>query len=151
MARMRSIMQKPTISLKNFENCIIDCIEVFIERPFNRNARTQKFSNYKSRNTIKYWVDITPLEAVCFLPARWGGRASDKEITLNSGFLGNVTFGNCVLTDRGFLIEKVLAAQGVVLWYHLLLKERHECLQKMLTCLEGKHMLEIHVHELFVN
>ena len=47
-------MQKPTISLKNFENCIIDCIEVFIERPFNRNARTQKFSNYKSRNTIKY-------------------------------------------------------------------------------------------------
>ena len=115
MARMRGIMQKPTISLKNFENCIIDCIEVFIERPFNRNARTQKFSNYKSRNTIKYRVDITPLEAVCFLPARWGGRASDKEITLNSGFLGNVTFGNCVLTDRGFLIEKVLAAQGVVL------------------------------------
>ena len=34
--------------------------EVFIERPFNLNARTQTFSNYKSRNTIKYLVGITP-------------------------------------------------------------------------------------------
>ena len=95
-------------SFKNFKNCvcIIDCTEVFIERPFNLNARAQTFSNYKSRNTIKYLVGITPSGAVSFLSAGWGGRASDKEITLNSGFLDKVTFGDCVLADRGYLIKE---------------------------------------------
>ena len=104
-------------SFKNFKNCvcIIDCTEVFIERPFNLNARAQTFSNYKSRNTIKYLVGITPSGAVSFLSAGWGGRASDKEITLNSGFLDKVTFGDCVLADRGFLIEEELATRGAVL------------------------------------
>ena len=64
--------------------CIIDCTEVFIERPFNLNARAQAFSIYKSRNTIKYLVGITPSDAVSFLSAGWGERASDKETTLNS-------------------------------------------------------------------
>ena len=64
--------------------CIIDCTVVFIERPFNLNARAQAFSNYKSRNTIKYLVGITPSGAVSFLSAGWGERASDKETTLNS-------------------------------------------------------------------
>ena len=104
-------------SFKKFKNCvcIIDCTEVFIERPFNLNARAQTFSNYKSRNTIKYLVGITPSGAVSFLSAGWGGRASDKEITLNSGFLDKVTFGDCVLADRGFLIEEELATRGAVL------------------------------------
>ena len=49
------------------------------------------------------------------MSAGWGGRASDKEITLNSGFLDKVTFGDCVLADRGFLIEEELATRGAVL------------------------------------
>ena len=104
-------------SFKKFKSCvcIIDCTEVFIERPFNLNARAQIFSNYKSRNTIKYLVGITPSGAVSFLSTGWGGRASDKEITLNSGFLDKVTFIDCVLADRGFLIEEELATRGAVL------------------------------------
>ena len=89
--------------------------EVFIERPFNLNARTQTFSNYKSRNTIKYLVGITPWGVVSFLSAGWGGRTSDKEITLNFGFLDKITFGDCHLADRGFLIEEELATRGAVL------------------------------------
>ena len=50
-----------------------------------------------------------------FLSAGWCGRASDKKITLNSGFLDKVTFGDCVLADRGFLIEEELATRGAVL------------------------------------
>ena len=49
------------------------------------------------------------------MSAGWGGRASDKEITLNSGFLDKVTFGDCVLADRRFLIEEELAARAAVL------------------------------------
>ena len=86
--------------------CLIDSPEVFIGRPFNLNARAQTFSNYKSRNTIK---SLDPSSAASFLSADWGGRASDKEITLNSGFLDRVTLGDCVLANRRFLIEEELA------------------------------------------
>ena len=104
-------------SFKKFKSCvcIIDCTEVFIERPFNLNAKTKIFSNYKSRNTIKHLVGITPSGAVSFLSAGWGGTASDKKITPNSVFLDKVTFGDCVLADRRFLIEEELAARGAVL------------------------------------
>ena len=75
-------------SFKKIKNrvCIIDYTEVFIGRPFNLNDRSQTFANYKSINTIKYLVGITPSGAVSFLSAGWNGRAYDKEITLSSGF-----------------------------------------------------------------
>ena len=100
-----------------FKNCvcIIDYTEIYIERPLNLNARAQTFSNYKSHNTIKYLIGITPAGAVSFLSAGWGGRASDKEITLKSGFLDKLTHGDCVLADRGFLVEEELATRGAVL------------------------------------
>ena len=100
-----------------FKNCvcIIDYTEIYIERPLNLNARAQTFSNYKSHNTIKYLIGITPAGAVSFLSAGWGGRASDKEITLKSGFLDKLTHGDCVLADRGFLVEEELATRGAAL------------------------------------
>ena len=39
---------------------IIDCFEVFIERPTNPLARAQTFSSYKHHNTIKILIGITP-------------------------------------------------------------------------------------------
>ena len=53
--------------------CIIDCTEIYIERPLDLNASAQTFSNYKSHDTIKYLIGITPAGAVSFLLAGWGG------------------------------------------------------------------------------
>ena len=39
---------------------IVDCFEVFIERPSNPKARSQTFSHYKHNNTMKYLIGITP-------------------------------------------------------------------------------------------
>ena len=39
---------------------VIDCFEVFIERPSNLLARAQTFSSYKHHNTFKVLVGITP-------------------------------------------------------------------------------------------
>ena len=97
-------------------NCfIIDCTEIYIEGPLNLNARAYTFSNYKSHNTIQYLIGITPAGAVSFLSAGWGRRASDKEITLKSGYLDKLTHGDCVLVDRGFLVEEELTTRGAVL------------------------------------
>lgn len=46
---------------------IIDCFEVFIDRPTNLLARAQTFSYYKHRNTVKILIGITPQGTVCFV------------------------------------------------------------------------------------
>jgi len=94
---------------------IIDCFEIFMERPFNLTARAQTWSNYKHHNTIKYLISITPSGAVNFLSTGWGGRVSDKEITLSSGYMDKLLPGDEVLADRGFLVTEEMACRGVVL------------------------------------
>ena len=102
---------------KNFKDCvfIIDCSEIFIERPKNITARAQTWSNYKQNNTSKYLFGITPGGAVSFLSLGWGGRVLDKQITKESGFFNNVSMDDCILADRGINIKEELSALGVTL------------------------------------
>lgn len=76
---------------------IVDCFEVFTERPSNLKARAETFSNYKHSNTRKYLIGITPRGAISFISKGWGGRTSDKHVTENSGFLDKLLPG-----DNGF-------------------------------------------------
>ena len=39
---------------------VIDCLEVFIEKPTNLSARAQTFSSHKNHDTIKLLIGITP-------------------------------------------------------------------------------------------
>ena len=104
-------------AFKSYKNCacIIDCTEIFIQRPLNLEARAITWSNYKHTNTIKYLIGISPAGAVTFLSHGWGGRISDKQLTIESGFLDLLTFGDSILADRGFLIAEEVATRGAVL------------------------------------
>ena len=64
---------------------IIDCFEVFIDRPSCLLARAQTWSSYKHHNTAKFLIGITPQGTVSFILKGWGGRASDKFITEHCG------------------------------------------------------------------
>lgn len=84
---------------------IIDCFEVFVERPSSALARAQTWSRYKHHNTVKYLVGIAPQGAITFMSTGWGGRTSDKNLTESCGILENLLPGDTVLADRGFTIS----------------------------------------------
>lgn len=107
----------PRVFKPKYKNCrcIIDCTEIFIQRTFNLQARSESWSNYKHQNTMKYLIAITPTGSISFLSDGWGGRASDKLITIDSGFLRKVDPGDVVLADRGFLLREELAMVGAIL------------------------------------
>ena len=85
---------------------LIDCFEIFIDRPTNLLARAQTFSSYKHHNTVKVLIGITPQGTICFVSETWGGRTSDKFLTENCGILNNLLPGDLVLADRGFTVHE---------------------------------------------
>ena len=91
----------------NFCQCItiIDCFEVFMERPTNVKARAQTWSNYKHHNTAKFLIGIAPQGVITFISKAWGGRVSDVHITENCGILDHLLPGDVILADRGFNIH----------------------------------------------
>ena len=94
---------------------IIDCFELFIEKPTSLMARACTWSQYKHYNTAKYLIAVTPQGVISFISKGWGGRVSDQFITEHSGFLNNVLSRDIILADRGFLIEESLGARGASL------------------------------------
>jgi hypothetical protein len=95
--------------------CIVDCFEIFIERPTSYVARAATYSNYKKHNTIKVFVAISPTRSICFISKGWGGRVSDRAITSKCGFLDKIEHGDTVMADRGFNIADELAVRGAKL------------------------------------
>ena len=60
-------------------------------------------------------IGITPAGAVNFLSQGWGGRVSDKELTIRSKFFDKLQHDDTVLADRGFTIEEEWATYGATL------------------------------------
>ena len=51
---------------------IIDCFEIFIERPSSLIARAMTWSNYKHHNTVKFLIGITPQGLISFISKGMG-------------------------------------------------------------------------------
>lgn len=106
----RCLPQQFWANYKNVQS-IIDCFEVEIQKPSGALHQALTWSQYKSANTAKYLISSTPNGLVNFISKGFGGRTSDQEIVLKSGYL-DVLPNNChVLADRGFkqivpLLEK---------------------------------------------
>ena len=119
---LKSLIYFPTAeeNLRYYPSCfkkddkvrvIIDCTEIGIEKPSLAKAQAQTYSNYKSRNTCKVLIGCTPAGYPCFVSKAYGGKASDRFIVENSGFLDTISDGDTVMADKGFDIQDLLLAK----------------------------------------
>ena len=88
--------------------CIIDCTEVFTETPSALDVQATLWSEYKHHTTIKFLVAITPNGAPSYVSPCYGGRATDKFIVQDCGFLKLLQPFDQVMADRGFKIREEL-------------------------------------------
>ena len=99
----------PPIFKANFPRLtsIVDCFEIFIERPKNLKARAQVYSNYKEHSTVNFFICTSPLGAITFTSPAWGGRSTDNEIVRDSGFISLKYHHpqDQILADRGFTLS----------------------------------------------
>ena len=105
----------PSFSSYPNTRVIIDCTEFYSERPTSVKAQVYTYSSYKSVNTFKALIGISPYGLVTYVSKLWGGRATDRAITENCGILDLIEPGDNVMAYRGFGIEDLLAEKKATL------------------------------------
>lgn len=137
----------PMCFKNNFKNCtsIIDCFEIFIEKPSNLRWRAQTYSQYKDHNTAKYLISITPQGVISYVSKGWGGRTSDKHITENCGFLDKLSPGDVILADSGFNVKETVGLYCPQLKIPAFTKGKQQMHPLELEATRGLAAVRIHV------
>ena len=103
----------PKVFEGGFENirCIIDCAEVKCEKPQDLQKQSESYSEYKSHNTFKGLIGISPNMWMTFVRGLYGGSISDREVVEKSHFIDLLEHGDLTMADRGFEIQDMLAVK----------------------------------------
>ena len=116
-------------ALKKMQNlrAIIDCTEFYIQKPSKPASQRSTYSQYKSNNTFKLLVSISPIMHFNFVSALYTGSISDKQIVQESGFLDLLEPADVVMADKGFNIQDLLALREVRLVAPPMLRKDNVC------------------------
>lgn len=116
--------------------CIIDCFEIYIEKPRDQRAH---------QHTMKYLIGITPRGTVSFISKGWGGRTTDKHLTENCGFLDRLNPGDVILADKGFDVEDSLGLYNAQLEMPAFTKGKKQLGPVAVESTEGLASVQTHV------
>lgn len=116
----RKLIKKnlPITFRHNYHNvsCIIDCLEIDIQKPSKSLHQALTWSEYKKGNTVKYLISCTPNGLINYISHGFGGRTSDVAIVENCNFLDGLPQETYILADRGFKhLEQILHEKGMKL------------------------------------
>jgi len=92
---------------------IVDCFEIFTEKPSHAENNTLIFSSYKNHATVKFLISCTPGGTINFLSAPAGGNMSDTEIFDQSNIVQKCKAGEAIMADKGFRVERSCLQKGV--------------------------------------
>ena len=94
---------------------IIDCTEITVDNPSAPSSQKVTWSDYKSHNTFKLLVGITPSGAFSFISDLYSGAISDRAITIKSGLLEQLEPMDDVMADRGFNLKDLITKKKATL------------------------------------
>ena len=123
---------------------VIDCTEIFIQRPNSLSSQCLTFSSYKHHNTFKVLIGISPGGVITFVSDLWGGRVSDQQITKDCGLLALLSEHDRVMADRGFDIQDLLATKHITLNKPPSLGEKTQLLAKEVE--ETRRIAAVRIH-----
>lgn len=86
---------------------ILDCTEIFIQKPKKLCCELITYSHYKSTNTVKVMTGVTPGGLISFISEPYGGRVSDKTIFEQSSLINLLEPKDAIMVDKGFLIDDI--------------------------------------------
>ena len=88
---------------------------IYIEKPGKSSSQRSTYSQYKSSNTFKLLISMSPILHFNIFSKLYNGSISDKEIVNVSGFLEKLNTGDAVMADKGFNIQDLLALHNTAL------------------------------------
>lgn len=94
---------------------VLDCTELPITKPKCLHCRINTYSHYKSRETAKYLIGVTPGGSISYVSSGYGGKSSDKQIVIEEEVLDRLAPGEAVMTDKGFMIDEECKRRNVKL------------------------------------
>ena len=95
---------------------ILDCYEVWIEKPSSLSLNAALYSDYKGHTTYKVLVGVTPTGYISFISEAYPGAISDPAITRQSGLLDKMQPGDYIMADKGFTLSAAdLQPRGIKL------------------------------------
>ena len=103
---------------------IVDCTELEIERPSDFEIQSATYSTYKSRNTVKGLIGLSPTGVTMFLSDLMEGSVSDNDITFQSGLVSKLEKGDAIMADRGWTNKTALSRHGIKLVVPHFLQDR---------------------------
>ena len=92
---------------------ILDAKAIKVQTPSSLLLQSQTYSSYKSTNTFKALLAISPASHVIFVSSLYTGSIFDNELMNRSRILGLLQQGDEIMADRGFTIEDSLTLLGV--------------------------------------
>ncbi|XP_077508062.1 uncharacterized protein LOC144119268 [Amblyomma americanum] len=94
---------------------ILNATKIKCQAASSLAQQSATFSSYKSANTFKGLIGISPNGTVTFVSNLFPGSISDKECVSKSGFLALLFHDGDVMADKGFNIEEMLETINVAL------------------------------------
>ena len=137
-------------SFKNtyrYARCIINCTELFCQRPSSLSTQSCMYSHYKSHVTYQELLGIVPSGGITFISQLYDGSISDKEIARRSGILDERPWqlNGIVMADRGFTIHEELKQLKVNLSIPAFLGGRSQLTKAEVKASQTITLVRIHV------